>query len=58
MPYRTLARFAAEGCGYSSSRRKVTVPVADGEPGGEVQVDFGYLGIPYQRETPSTLTAD
>jgi transposase len=45
VPYRTLARFAAEECGYSSSsRQKVTVPVADGAPGEEVQVDFGYLG--------------
>jgi transposase len=46
VPYRTLARFAAEECGYcSSSRQKVTVPVADGTPGGEVQIDFGYLGM-------------
>jgi transposase len=46
VPYRTLARFAAEECGYSSSsRQKVTVPVADGRPGEEVQVDFGYLGM-------------
>jgi transposase len=46
VPYRTLARFAAEECGYSSSsRQKVTVPVADGKPGEEVQVDFGYLGL-------------
>jgi len=47
VPYRTLARFAAGECGYSSSssRRKVTVPVSDGKPGEEVQVDFGYLGM-------------
>jgi Mu transposase-like protein len=47
VPYRTLARFAAAECGYSSSssRRKVTVPVSDGKPGEEVQVDFGYLGM-------------
>lgn len=45
VPYRTLARFAAEECGYSSSSRRVTVPVADGTPGEEVQVDFGYLGM-------------
>ena len=37
VPYRTLARFAAAECGYSSSRQQVTVPVADGEPGEEVQ---------------------
>jgi transposase len=46
VPYRTLARFAAGECGYSSSSRPgVTVPVADGEPGEEVQLDFGYLGM-------------
>jgi transposase len=45
VPYRTLARFAAAGCGYCSSRQQVTVPVADGRPGEEVQLDFGYLGM-------------
>jgi hypothetical protein len=46
VPYRTLARFAAAECGYSSSaRQQVTVPVADGKPGEEVQLDFGYLGM-------------
>jgi hypothetical protein len=45
VPYRTLARFAAAECGYSSGGPRVTVPVADGEPGREVQVDFGYLGM-------------
>jgi transposase len=45
VPYRTLARFAAAECGYSSSRPGVTVPVSDGEPGQEVQADFGYLGM-------------
>jgi transposase len=45
VPYRTLARFAAAECGFSPSRQKVTVPVADGKPGEEVQIDFGYLGM-------------
>jgi Integrase core domain len=45
VPYRTLARFAAAECGYPSSRQQVTVPVADGKPGEEVQIDFGYLGM-------------
>jgi transposase len=45
VPYRTLARFAAAECGYSSAGRQVTVPVADGKPGEEVQIDFGYLGM-------------
>ena len=45
VPYRTLARFAAAECGYCSSRQQVTVPVTDGKPGEEVQLDFGYLGM-------------
>jgi hypothetical protein len=28
----------------------VTVPVTDGKPGEEVQVDFGYLGMNSDRE--------
>jgi transposase len=43
--YRTFARFAAAECGWSSARSQVTVPVSDGEPGQEVQLDFGYLGM-------------
>ena len=38
---RTLHRFAAERCGG----KKVTTPVDDGPPGGELQVDFGDLGL-------------
>jgi len=38
---RTLHRFAAERCGGS----KVTTPVDDGPPGGELQIDFGDLGL-------------
>jgi transposase len=37
VPYRTLHRFCAERCGYGRS--------ADGEPGMECQLDFGYLGL-------------
>ena len=40
---RSLHRFAAERCGAGGS--KVTTPVDDGPPGGELQVDFGYLGL-------------
>jgi transposase len=43
VPYRTLHRFAVERCGFG--RRDVTVRVADGEPGGECQVDFGRMGL-------------
>ena len=42
VPYRTLHRFCAERCGYGRSAA-TTVRVADGEPGMECQLDFGYL---------------
>jgi transposase len=45
VPYRTLARFAAQECGFSSGRPGVTVRVDDPPPGRELQVDFGYLGM-------------
>jgi transposase len=41
--YRTLHRYAKNELGFG--RRRATVPVADGEPGSEVQVDFGKLGL-------------
>ena len=40
--YRTLHRFATERCEYGS---RVTVRVADGDPGVECQVDFGRMGL-------------
>jgi hypothetical protein len=43
VPGRTLRRFAAELCG-SRRGRGTTVRVADGEPGDELQVDFGRMG--------------
>src|SRR5512146_3405060 len=45
VPYRTLARFAAAECGFSSGRPGVTVRVDDPPPGRELQGDFGYLGM-------------
>ena len=42
VPYRTLHRFAVERCGFGA--KTTTVRVADGEPGVELQVDFGYMG--------------
>ncbi|MPZ74697.1 MAG: IS21 family transposase [Nitriliruptorales bacterium] len=42
VPERTLHRFCAEELGHR--RNNTTVRVADGEPGGELQVDFGRLG--------------
>src|SRR5580704_13067747 len=44
VPYRMLHRFCAERCGYGRSAA-TTVRVADGEPGMECQLDFGYLGL-------------
>jgi transposase len=43
VPYRTLHRFAVECCRFGQGR--VTVRVADGEPGAECQVDFGRMGL-------------
>ena len=42
VPYRTLHRFATERCGYRA--KESTVRVNDGEPGVELQVDFGLMG--------------
>jgi len=41
--YRTLNRFATERCGFGG--RKTTVRVNEGEPGSELQVDFGRMGL-------------
>jgi transposase len=45
VPERTVHRYALEVLGVGRSARKTTVPVADGEPGGELQVDFGRMGL-------------
>jgi transposase len=41
--YRTLNRFATERCGFGQV--KTTVRVNDGDPGAELQVDFGRMGL-------------
>lgn len=43
VPYRTLVRFANQRCG--AGRKGLTVAVADPEPGKELQVDFGRMGL-------------
>jgi hypothetical protein len=48
VPYRTLHRYAADELGFG--RRSSTVPVADGEPGEELQVDYGRLGMMFDPE--------
>jgi transposase len=42
---RTLHRYALEVCDVGRGRRGSTVRVADGEPGDELQIDFGRLGL-------------
>jgi transposase len=44
VPARTLHRYALEVCDVGRGRRGSTVRVADGEPGDELQVDFGKMG--------------
>jgi transposase len=50
VPKRTLERFCAELCGPRRGQ-KWTVRVADGEPGVELQVDFGRMGLMYDPDT-------
>lgn len=49
VPYRTLHRYATDELGFGG--RGTTVPVADGEPGHELQVDFGRLGMMFDPDT-------
>ena len=49
VPYRTLHRFALRELGLG--RERVTVRVADGKPGEELEVDFGLLGSLTDPET-------
>jgi transposase len=44
VPLRTVQRYVLEVCGRRRGRRP-TVRVADGEPGDELQVDFGRMGL-------------
>ncbi len=50
VPPRTLERYCAELCGPRRGR-STTVRVADGEPGQELQVDFGRMGILFDPAT-------
>jgi hypothetical protein len=45
VPARTLHRYALEVVGVGRSARGTTVRVADGDPGVELQVDFGKMGL-------------
>lgn len=44
VPYRTLHRYCASAFPEQVGGQRETVPVADGQPGHELQVDFGRLG--------------
>ncbi|HTE68653.1 MAG TPA: IS21 family transposase [Actinomycetes bacterium] len=44
VPLRTVQRYVREVCGRSRGRGP-TVRVADGEPGDELQIDFGRMGL-------------
>jgi hypothetical protein len=45
VPQRTMHRYALEMLGVGRSARQTTVRVTDGEPGSELQVDFGRMGL-------------
>ena len=50
VPLRTVQRYLLEVCGRGRGRGP-TVRIADGEPGGELQVDFGRMGFLVDPET-------
>jgi transposase len=50
VPCRTVQRYVAEVCGRTRGRGP-TVRVADGEPGDELQVDFGRMGLMFDPAT-------
>jgi hypothetical protein len=49
VPERTFQRFCAERCG--AGKETTTVRVVDGEPGKELQGDFGRMGIMFDPKT-------
>lgn len=51
VPQRTLHRYALEELGVGRSARRTTVRIADGEPGVEVQIDFGKMGLLFDSAT-------
>ena len=51
VPARTLHRYCCERTDYRGRSRGGTVPVADGEPGVECQIDFARMGMIFDSET-------
>jgi hypothetical protein len=50
VPYSSLHRFAIKHCGFAE-RRRITVRMAECEPGELAEVDFGRLGLVYDPES-------
>jgi len=50
VPARTLRRYCVERTDYQGRGRRGTVPVADGEPGQECQIDFARMGMIFDSE--------
>ena len=51
VPHRTLHRYCVERTDYRGRGARETVPVADGEPGVECQIDFARMGLIFDPET-------
>ncbi|WP_369816165.1 IS21 family transposase [Mycobacterium sp. 852014-52144_SCH5372336] len=51
VPQRTLHRYCQEHTQYQGRRRGGTVPVVDGEPGMECQIDFARMGMLFDSVT-------
>lgn len=51
VPQRTLHRYCQERTNYQGRRRAGTVPVLDGEPGVECQIDFARMGMLFDSAT-------
>jgi transposase len=51
VPQRTLHRYCTQCTEYRGRRDGGTVPVVDGEPGVECQIDFGRMGMIFDSES-------
>src|ERR1700675_601483 len=51
VPQRTLHRYCTQCTEYRGRRDGGTVPVVDGEPGVECQIDFGRMGMIFDAES-------
>jgi transposase len=51
VPHRTLHQYCVERTDYRGRGARETVPVADGEPGAECQIDFARMGLIYDSVT-------